>query len=447
MKTKSIWYCSSCGHSSTRWIGQCPTCSEWNSFHEEQTFKEKKTPSREPSPLKQIQETQFDRYQTSFSELNRTLGGGLVPGALILLGGDPGIGKSTLSLQIANSLPSKRVLYISGEESLEQIAIRARRLQVSSDNILFSNETEVNAIEQWLKNHKPDLVIIDSIQILYKHEIASSPGSVVQVRECTAALMQIAKSLHITMIIIGHVTKTGEIAGPRILEHLVDTVLYFEGEQQQNLRIIRSIKNRFGPTDEISVFHMQNAGLKEVKNPSQLFIEDRTRGTPGTVIMPIMEGSRPILIEAQALVTKTFYPTPSRRSTGIDPNRLALLIAVCEKRARLRLYQSDVFVSITGGLRINEPAADLGLLLSIASSFSNRIFDPDTAVIGEVGLGGEVRSVPRIEARVKEASLMGFKRCILPTKNVASVRSFERDVALCPVSWVEEAIEMISHKN
>jgi DNA repair protein RadA/Sms len=360
-----------------------------------------------------------------------------------LIGGDPGIGKSTLCLHLADSLgkSDQTVLYVSGEESLEQVGMRAKRLGLNSDSTLFSNETEVSSIAKWLAECQPHVAVIDSIQILYKNEIPSAPGSVTQIRECTAALMQYAKSTNTAILIIGHVTKSGEIAGPRILEHLVDTVLYFEGEAQQNLRLIRSIKNRFGPTDEIAVFQMEGGGLREVKNPSKLFIEDRTKGTTGSVIMPMMEGTRPILIEAQALVTDTYFATPSRRCAGLDPNRLALLLAVCEKRARFRLHQSDVFVSVTGGLKVTEPAADLGLLLAVVSSFSNKVFDHDTAVIGEVGLSGEVRGVPRIEARVKEALQMGFSRCIIPAKNAKAIEGLRSSITLIPVAWVDEAID------
>ena len=451
MKIKRVWYCASCGHKQSKWSGQCPTCLEWNTLLEEverpvRSSHEKLLPtaSSRPSPLSCIEKERVNRYSSCFSELDQALGGGIVPGSLILIGGDPGIGKSTLCLHLADSLglQNKKVLYISGEESLEQIAMRAERLHITSDQILFSNETEVGEIIRYLTEYTPPLAIIDSIQILYKAEIPSSPGSVTQVRECTAALMQAAKSLHITLLIIGHVTKAGEIAGPRVLEHLVDTVLYFEGEQQQNLRIVRSIKNRFGPTDEIAVFQMGQQGLKEVKNPSQIFIEDRAKGTAGAVIMPMMEGSRPILIEAQALVTKTFYPSPSRKCTGLDPNRLALLLAVCEKRARFRLYQSDVFVSITGGIKITEPAADLGLMLAIISSFTNKVFDAKTTVIGEVGLGGEIRAVPRVEARVKEAIQMGFSRCLLPTKNIESVKPLQTSIDRCPIRTIDEAIDL-----
>jgi DNA repair protein RadA/Sms len=453
MKTKSVWYCSSCGHSQARWSGQCATCLEWNTFQEEI-----ETPKRTliaASPLQQknakpvflsdIENIPLTRFKTCFREFDKAIGGGIVPGSLTLIGGDPGIGKSTLCLHLSSSVGDKEnpVLYISGEESLEQIAIRARRLNIPKHSILFSNETELSAIAHLLHTYNPKLVIIDSIQILYKNEVPSAQGSVTQVRECTAALMQIAKTTATPILIIGHVTKSGEIAGPRVLEHLVDTVLYFEGDQQQNLRLIRSIKNRFGPTDEIAVFQMNAEGLTEILNPSQLFIEDRTKGTTGTVITPMMEGTRPILIEAQALVTETFFPTPSRRCTGIDSNRLALLLAVCEKRARLRLHQSDVFVSVTGGMKVTEPAVDLGLLLAIVSSFANKVFDQDTAVMGEVGLSGEVRGVPRIEARVKEALQMGFSRCIVPMKNFKAVHSMQDAIKILPVSWIDEAIDLI----
>ena len=397
-----------------------------------------------PVRLNDIIDRPLDRLKTCFKEFDKVLGGGVVPGSLILVGGDPGIGKSTLSLQVAHSLArhEKTVLYISGEESLEQVAMRAKRLKAGDSHLLFSSATEVTEIAKWVRESSPRLVVVDSIQIIFHGDIPSSPGSVTQVRECTSYLMNLAKSLGIAIIIIGHVTKSGEIAGPRVLEHLVDTVLYFEGEKQQNLRLLRSMKNRFGPSDEIAVFQMGEEGLIEISNPSKLFIEDRAKGTTGSVITPMIEGTRPILIEAQALVTDTFYPNPSRRSAGLDPNRLALLLAVCEKRARFKLHQSDVFVSVTGGLKITEPAADLGFLLAIVSSFANKVFDHDTTVIGEVGLGGEVRAVSRIEARIKEAIQMGFKSCILPMKNKKSAEPFQQSIRIHPVSWVDEAIDI-----
>ncbi len=450
MKQKTAWFCTSCGNKQAKWAGQCPVCQEWNTLQEEvEVVERSKAPGikklTQPVRLDEIVNRPLERAKTCFSEFDKVLGGGVVPGSLILVGGDPGIGKSTLSLQVAHSLAKKdsAVLYISGEESLEQIALRAKRLHVEASHLLFSNATEVTEIARWVKECSPSLLIIDSIQILFHSDIPSSPGSVTQVRECTSYLMNLAKATGIATIIIGHVTKSGEIAGPRVLEHLVDTVLYFEGEKQQNLRLLRSMKNRFGPTDEIAVFQMGELGLSEITNPSKLFIEDRAKGTTGSVITPMIEGTRPILIEAQALVTDTFYPTPSRRSAGLDPNRLALLLAVCEKRARFKLHQSDVFVSVTGGLKITEPAADLGFLLAIVSSFANKVFDHDTIVIGEVGLGGEVRAVSRIEARLKEAIQMGFTRCILPAKNHKSAEPFRKSLQFHPVSWVDEAIDAV----
>lgn len=450
MKQKTLWSCTSCGHKQAKWAGQCPLCQEWNTLQEEVEIRERpQAPGikkqTQPVRLEDIVNRPLARSKTCFEEFDKVLGGGIVPGSLILVGGDPGIGKSTLSLQVSHSVAKKTgtVLYVSGEESLEQIAMRAKRLHVETQHLLFSNATEVTEIAKWVKECSPVLVIIDSIQILFHSEILSSPGSVTQVRECTSYLMNLAKATGVAIIIIGHVTKSGEIAGPRVLEHLVDTVLYFEGEKQQNLRLLRSMKNRFGPTDEIAVFQMGEAGLVEIINPSKLFIEDRAKGTTGSVITPMIEGTRPILIEAQALVTDTFYPTPSRKSAGLDPNRLALLLAVCEKRARFKLHQSDVFVSVTGGLKISEPAADLGFLLAIVSSFANKVFDHDTTVIGEVGLGGEVRAVSRIESRIKEAIQMGFTHCIVPAKNQQSAEVFRKSIQIHPVSWVDEAIDMV----
>lgn len=449
MKIKSAWFCSECGHKQVKWTGQCPTCQNWNSFQEEllappsSATKSEKIKSSKPVTLADITTSHYVRHETHSSEFDKALGGGIVPGSLILLGGDPGIGKSTLSLALAAHLAKcgKKVLYVSGEESLEQVALRANRLKIAQDNLLFTNETEISAICRLMEELAPQLIIIDSIQIVHRAELPSSPGSVTQVRECTASLMKSAKDLDIATVLIGHVTKSGEIAGPRILEHLVDTVLYFEGEKQQNLRLIRTIKNRFGPTDEIAVFQMTAKGLEEVAHPSELFIQERSIGASGSVIIPMIEGTRPILIEAQALVTDTFFANPSRRASGLDQTRLQLLLAVCEKRARLQLIKSDVFVSITGGFKVTEPAADLGILLAIASSFKNSVFNKDTLVVGEVGLGGEVRAVSRIEARLKEAIQMGFSHAILPAKNVKAAESFATSISLHPVCWVDEALD------
>lgn len=453
MKLKSAWFCSECGHKQAKWTGQCPSCQEWNTLQEEllvppsQHNPEGLSTKRNNKPLRlsEIEKSQHKRVASHSAEFDKAIGGGIVPGSLILLGGDPGIGKSTLSLSMAAHIAStgKKVLYVSGEESLEQVSLRAERLQAEKSDLFFTVETETLALCQLLEEMTPDLVIIDSIQILYRNDLPSSPGSVTQVRECTSLLMKTAKRLNIATLIIGHVTKSGEIAGPRILEHLVDTVLYFEGEKQQNLRLIRAIKNRFGPTDEIAVFQMTSKGLEEVPCPSQLFIQERTIGTAGSIIIPMIEGTRPILIEAQALVSKTFYPTPSRRASGLDQTRLQLMLAVCEKRAQLRLYQSDVFVSITGGFKITEPAADLGIILAIASSYRNKIFDKDTLVVGEVGLGGEVRAVPRIESRIKEAIQMGFSKVLLPAKNKKAAEQVAHHIKLHPITWVDEALELV----
>ncbi len=401
--------------------------------------------SSKPVRLHEIRENKSDRFATGLQEVDRALGSGIVPGSLTLIGGDPGIGKSTLALQIAQAMSKKGpVLYICGEESLEQVALRARRLNVSSQEILFCGETEYSKIANLMTEIQPILTIIDSIQVIYRGDIPSSPGSVTQVRECASSLMQTAKNLNAATLLVGHVTKSGDIAGPRILEHLVDTVLYFEGDRHLNLRLLRVMKNRFGPTDEIAVFQMGENGLEQVLNPSQLFLETRSIGSAGSVIIPTIEGSRPLLIEAQALVTDTFFATPSRRSAGIDANRLALLLAVSEKRCQMRLGQCDVFASVTGGIKITEPAADLGILIAITSSFTNKPLDPKTIVVGEVGLGGEVRAVRRMEARLKEAHHLGFSRAIIPKQNYSALKKKnELGLELIPVQWVDEALSEV----
>ncbi len=449
MKIKSVWICTSCGNRQSRWTGQCGLCQTWNTMEEEVETVVKtprpllpNTNPSKPVRLNEIREQKAERFTTGLQEVDRALGSGFVPGSLTLIGGDPGIGKSTLALQVAHQVSKKgQVLYICGEESLEQVALRSRRLKITSQEILFTSETEYTKIAALMDEIKPLLTIIDSIQVIYRGDIQSSPGSVTQVRECAASLMQTAKNLNIATLLVGHVTKSGEIAGPRILEHLVDTVLYFEGDRHLHLRILRVMKNRFGPTDEIAVFQMAEAGLEEVVNPSQLFLETRSIGSPGSIIIPTLEGSRPLLIEAQALVTDTFFATPSRRSTGVDQNRLALLLAVIEKRCQIRLGQCDVFASITGGLKITEPALDLGLLLAITSSFTNKPLDQKTIVVGEVGLGGEVRAVRRIEARLKEALHLGFTRAIIPKQNMATLKkNITSSIELIPIEWVDTAL-------
>jgi DNA repair protein RadA/Sms len=452
-KQKSVWYCSECGHKQVKWSGQCLQCSQWNTFQEEVEVttssryecKSDNVPRR-PVRLKDASCENTARILTNIHEIDRLLGGGVVPGSLTLVGGDPGIGKSTLMLQLSNALAKKGllVLYVCGEESVEQTSMRAKRLDIDSDNLLLFSETNLSLIKAQIDSIKPQVLIIDSIQIVYKPELSSAPGSVSQVREAATDLMHIAKGHGIATWIIGHVTKSGEIAGPRVLEHLVDTVLYFEGDKQQHYRMIRVVKNRFGPMDEIAVFQMQSKGLTEVGNPSQIFLEERCEEMSGSAIISTLEGSRPILIETQALVTDTVFSTPSRRCTGIDQNRLALLLAVLEKRLGYHLHRCDVFVSLAGGMRILEPGIDLGVLLAVASSLRNRVIDSHTAIVGEVGLGGEIRSVSRIESRIKEAMHMGFRRCIIPKRNLKGIGGDLRDkIKIVGVDVVEQAVEML----
>lgn len=452
-KTKTVWSCIECGHTQAKWCGQCPQCSKWNTLQEE--VDAKTVPSRytvklpsqkKPVRIDQVSIQKTPRIPSKIGEFDRLLGGGIVPGSLTLVGGEPGIGKSTLLLQLSEKLAMQglTILYVCGEESVEQTSLRAKRLGVQSSNLFLLSETEFSAICSHIDQVNPDLIIIDSIQIVYKGDIASAPGSVTQIRETTSEWMHLAKGRNIAMLLIGHVTKSGEIAGPKLLEHLVDTVLYFEGDKQHNFRMIRVVKNRFGPTDEIAVFQMQIEGLIEVPNPSSLFLEERRRDLVGSVIIPTIEGVRPILVEVQSLVTDTVFSTPSRRSTGIDVKRLALLLAVLEKKVGYPLHKCDVFVSVAGGLHIAEPAIDLGIIVSVASSLQNRSIDPDTTVLGEVGLGGEIRGIPRLESRLKEAIHMGFGKCIVPKQNIKGVSaSIKKKVTLMPVEMVDEAIRIL----
>lgn len=452
-KQKSIWYCSECGQKQFKWIGQCPSCNQWNTFQEEvemsslsRRFEAQPTHASRPIKLNEVKLQETPRILTHIGEYDRLIGGGIVPGSLTLVGGDPGIGKSTLLLQLSHSLAKQGlvVLYVCGEESVEQTSLRAQRLNIQSDNLLLLCETNFSVIKSHIDQINPNILIVDSIQIVYKSEITSAPGSVSQVRETTAEFMHLSKGRGIATFLIGHVTKSGEIAGPRVLEHLVDTVLYFEGDKQHNYRMIRVVKNRFGPTDEIAVFQMKHTGLVEVPNPSEIFLEERRKEISGSVIIPTLEGSRPILVEVQALVTDTVFSTPSRRCTGIDQNRLALLLAVLEKRMGYQLHRCDVFVSVAGGLRIMEPAIDLGILLAAASSMQNRILDSETTVVGEVGLGGEVRSVHRIESRLKEAINMGFQRCIIPKRNMKGIaEDLCKKIRIQGVEFVEEAVHAV----
>jgi len=452
MKQKVIWSCKECGHNQTKWTGSCGGCQTWNTLVEEIAVEEKKVrfegkkTTTKPMRIQDIGEASFQRRSTRMGELDRLFGNGIVQGSLVLVGGEPGVGKSTLMLQMANAFAEQNliVLYVCGEESAEQTSMRAKRLNIAHPNIYLYSETSYHAIKAQIDQLKPDIAIIDSVQIVYKAEIPSSPGSVVQVREIAMECMHLAKGQGITTFLIGHVTKSGEIAGPRVLEHMVDTVLDFEGDRQHGFRLLRAIKNRFGPTDEIAIFQMRETGLSEVANPSQAFLQERMKEIAGSAIVPGLEGARSFLLEIQALVTATAFPTPSRKSAGLDQNRLALLLAVLEKRVGYQLHHCDVFVALAGGLKIVEPAIDLGILLAIASSFTNRVIPSDVIAIGEVGLGGEVRGVSRIETRLKEAIHMGFKKCILPSKNLKSLEPALREkIELVGVDLVDQAIQKV----
>lgn len=450
-KEKFVWCCYQCGHKQPKWGGQCASCLEWNTLQEEVVLREKARQVQavsisRPVPLPEVTLQDVPRTKTGMDEFDRLLGGGIVPGSLTLVGGEPGIGKSTLLMQVCEAIASqgKTVLYVSGEESETQTSLRAKRLGAESSELFIYSETNLAAIAAVMKEMKPGLVIIDSIQIVYKPEIPSAPGSVTQVRECAAEFMHLAKGLGISTFLVGHVTKAGEIAGPRVLEHLVDTVLYFEGDRHNQLRMMRAVKNRFGSTDEVAVFQMREKGLEEVKSPSELFLSERLKNNPGSVIIPTIEGTRPILVEVQALVSQSVFPSPSRRSTGVDQNRLALLLAVLEKRLNYPLHQKDVFVSVAGGLKISEPAIDLGVLLAIASSLTGRAIHPEVVVMGEVGLGGEVRSASHSETRIKEAILLGFSCCLMPRKNLHALpATLTSRIRMKGIDFVEEAIDVL----
>ena len=425
-KSKTVFVCNNCGYESAKWLGKCPACNEWNSFYEEKIAKttdgafstDKKTKSAKPSSLNSIEGKEATRTSTGVNELDRVLGGGIVKGSLILIGGEPGIGKSTLILQICDKMQGEgKVLYVSGEESAEQIKIRADRLGINNEDIMFLGETDIDIITQAIEEMNPKLVIIDSIQTMYSDEITSAAGTVSQVREITARIMKICKGQAITTIIIGHVTKEGNIAGPRVLEHMVDTVLYLEGERYFSYRILRGVKNRFGSTNEVGMFEMQDKGMVEITNPSSILISEREDNPSGSIIVATLEGTRPLLIELQALTTPTVFGMPRRTANGIDYNRLTLLMAVLEKKAKMNLSSQDVYMNVVSGIKIAEPAIDLGIILAVASSFKNISIPVDVVAIGEVGLTGEVRSVNMIEKRLKEAEKLGFKKCIIPENN------------------------------
>ena len=419
-KKTTAFFCSECGYESAKWLGQCPSCREWNTFVEEPVTKTGRavriTNTKKPSLLKDISTKEEARMTTGFGELDRVLGGGIVRGSLTLIGGDPGIGKSTILLQVCKNLSDqgRKVLYISGEESLKQIKIRADRIGQFNDNIRLFCETDLELIEQTLRDEKPDVAVIDSIQTIYNSDVSSAPGSVSQVRESTNILMQTAKTENISIFVVGHVTKEGVVAGPRVLEHMVDTVLYFEGDRHASYRILRGVKNRFGSTNEIGVFEMCQNGLQEVKNPSEYMLNGRPEDASGSVVACTIEGTRPILAEIQALVCRTNFGMPRRTAAGTDYNRVNLLMAVLEKRLGFHMGEFDAYVNVAGGIKINEPALDLGIVMAIISSYRDLPIDEKTIVFGEVGLSGEVRAVNMAERRVAEAVKLGFTRCIMP---------------------------------
>ena len=446
---KTVFFCKECGYESAKWLGQCPGCREVGTFVEEPVGPRNKTVrhsmlSSMPVAINEVTANDEERVSTGFSELDRVLGGGVVPGGLILVGGDPGIGKSTLLLQVCRNMSAagKKILYISGEESLKQIKLRANRMGRFSDNLSLLAETSLDAIEVVVTETKPDAVVIDSIQTIFREDISSAPGSVSQVRESTNTLMQMAKGNTIPVFIVGHVTKEGVVAGPRVLEHMVDTVLYFEGDRHAVYRILRGVKNRFGSTNEIGVFEMREDGLQQVLNPSEFMLEGRPTDASGSVVSCLMEGTRPILVEVQALINHTAFGMPRRTSVGTDYNRVNLLMAVIEKRIGIQMGDYDAYVNVAGGMKINEPAMDLALVMALISSYKNRAVDSETLVFGEIGLSGEVRAVSQAEQRVMEAKKLGFKRCVLPLVSMKSLKKID-GIELIGVSNIKQAGEII----
>ncbi|MGG1572093.1 DNA repair protein RadA [Fictibacillus sp. NRS-1165] len=450
-KNKSVFMCQECGYESPKWMGKCPGCNQWNTMVEEVIKRDSQTrgltassasgTQQKPQSIVDIKSEQEPRINTHTIELNRVLGGGIVPGSLVLVGGDPGIGKSTLLLQTSAKLAQhgQKVLYISGEESVKQTKLRSDRLNISAGDLFVLAETDLDLIEKAVTEINPSVVIIDSIQTVYRPEVTSAPGSVSQVRECTSHFMRIAKTKGIAIFIVGHVTKEGAIAGPRMLEHMVDAVLYFEGERHHTYRILRAVKNRFGSTNEIGVFEMKELGLSEVLNPSEIFLEERSKGVAGSTVVASLEGTRPMLVEIQALVSPTSFGNPRRMATGIDHNRVSLLMAVLEKRVGLLLQNQDAYLNVAGGVRLDEPAVDLAVAVSIASSFRDAPTRPTDVMIGEVGLTGEVRRVSRIDQRIHEAAKLGFERAIIPDKNLGGW-TIPKGIQVIGVSTVEEAL-------
>ena len=454
-KVKSKYVCQNCGYENPKWLGKCPECLQWNTFVEE--IEEKMTPRQEslakqasrstsrPVSINSIAPKREERFYTSIPELDRVLGGGVIPGSLVLVGGDPGIGKSTLLLQVSNNVAEtgKKVLYISGEESENQIKMRAKRLKISSDNLYIYTENNLAAIELQIAEVEPDMVIVDSIQTMISPEINSAPGTISQIKEGTSKFMKISKSKSISTFIVGHVTKEGALAGPKLLEHMVDTVLYFEGERYNTYRLLRAVKNRFGSTNELGVFEMKSDGLVELENPSKVLIAEKPNDVSGSVIVSTVEGTRSMLLELQALVAPTNFGYPRRTTTGVDNNRVALILAVLEKVIGMQVQSQDVFVNIIGGLRINEPSMDLGIALAIASSFRNIPVDASVVVTGEIGLTGELRTVSFIEKRIMECEKLGFKKMVIPKGNY--LEEFKKDyrIELVPVYNLRQAIREV----
>ena len=450
-KVKTVFVCNECGYESAKWLGKCPGCNNWNTFEEQVAVSQKSAANLNlninpatAKPLSQISLSDEERFKTDIAELDRVLGGGIVKGSVVLLSGDPGIGKSTILLQICNSLQKdNRILYVSGEESAMQIKMRAGRLGVESDNVSIMTETDVQAVCEYITSTKPELVMIDSIQTMQIAELSSSPGSIVQVRESTNMLLRVGKSLSIPIIIVGHVNKGGEIAGPKVMEHIVDTVLYFEGERNQSYRILRGIKNRFGSTNEIGVFEMTETGLIEVENPSAMLLSGRMPNVSGGCITCVLEGTRPILAEVQGLVSASGFGNARRNATGFDFNRLNLLLAVLEKRLGLGFTNLDVYVNIVGGLKLDEPAADLGVALSLYSALKDIPIDENLIAFGEIGLSGELRSVSRAQSRLNEAARLGFTKCILPKACLKQITSCPDTMEIIGVRSLSDAIKYV----
>ncbi len=447
-KNKTTFFCQNCGHQSAKWLGRCPSCGEWNQFAEEE---ERIAPAEgsveawfneEPMPIDTILADEKDRLRTGITEIDRVLGGGIVGGSAVLIGGDPGIGKSTLLLQVMQNLAASGVvaLYVSGEESARQIKLRGGRVGASSSNLMVLIEVSLEHILRHIREMQPGVVVIDSIQTVYSSELTSAPGSVSQIKEASGKLILTAKKTGIPLFLIGHVTKEGSIAGPRVLEHMVDTVLYFEGDSGHTFRIIRNVKNRYGPTNEIGVFEMRERGLVEIENPSALFLSERPKGAAGSVVIPSMEGTRPLLVEIQSLVSENTFGIPRRTTIGVDHNRVSLLAAVMEKVCGLHLGNHDIFINVAGGVKLDEPAVDLGIISSLMSSFLDRPIDADTVVCGEVGLTGEVRTVGRMDERINEASRMGFTRCIFPGTSLGD-RTQDKKIARITIDTIQALSE------